>query len=210
MINYFKNILNLSVNLLSSVFIVKDIDNKPDYYKLLNFNDLKEYNIRKNSIETLNKDQSLLIKNYQLNNINDISTSDLTMIKKLKEEEFLFILYRYMDPNFDIFKVIDIERDYLILINKLKKLFKLPNNKINADIGNIIFIGNFTLKNLDDIFHLISLTKDSYIRITKDELYDTRKLSICYLSCIKFYIKDYKEDNEYDIINISENEKKNK
>ena len=205
LVDYYKKLLNIETKLFSSVFTVKN--NYSKFYQLFNYNDLKEYNISKKIKENLKIGQPILINSFNLSKNDEININELTMIKLLKEEEFINSVEKYMDSSSDIFKVIDIERNYLILINRLKKLFKLEKDKTNADLGDIIFIGHLTLKRLDNIFQLILINPSTYVRISKDEINDTRKISICYLSCIKFYIKDYKENNEFDIINISENEK---
>ena len=115
-------------------------------YKLLNFQDMKEYTISQKVIETLNKEQLILINNFKLNDNNEIIFSNLTMTKLIKEDELFYVLYRFIDDqkNFDIFKVIYSDKKYCILINKLKQLFKLEyKNNITFNIGKIIFIGNF-------------------------------------------------------------------
>ena len=79
--------------------------------------------------------------------------TDLTMTKTLeKDEQFFYVINRYMETECDIFKVIDVEDNFLILINCSKNLFKLKNNILNANLGKIIYIGNFSLKKLDNKF----------------------------------------------------------
>ena len=205
--SYLKDLSEIENVLMSSVFLVKDIDANNDYYKLLNYEDFKEYTIQKKSIINLNKEQIILINNYQLIKENEILICDLTMFKLLTEEEFFYIIYRIIKVNFDIFKVIDIEKNYLILINRNKKLFKLENNN-NIALGKLILMSNFTKNNIDDIFQLIKIDKNTYIQQSKNYIFYSKRLYIIQLSCIKFYIKDYRiNNNEYNKIKISDTEK---
>ena len=130
------------------------------------------------------------------------------MFKLLTEEEFFYIIYRFINENSDVFKVIDMEKNYLILINKYQKLFKLENNNNDIELGKLIFIGNFTKNNIDDIFQLIIINKNTYIKQSQNYICYSKQLSIIQLSCVKFYIKDYRKDNnEYDRIKILNIEK---
>ena len=204
LVNYFKKLLNNQGEFLSSIFIVNNLSNEFKNYQLLDLKNVKKYTISFTSIDTLTKEQIIMIDNFQVSKNNEIIFTGLTMTKILeKEEDFFYVLYRYMEEGCDIFKVIEVETKFIILINKSKKLFKLENKIPNVDLGKIIYIGNFSLTKLDNIFHLIIINEDTYIRISKDEFLDGRKLTICNLSCIKFYIKDFKEKNEYDSIEIN-------
>ena len=181
LLSLLKSLLNMKEEekLYSSVFIIKNLDNKSKSYKLLNFQDLKEYKIFLESNERLDKDDFILIDNFKIKDNKDIIFSDLTMTKKLKEEDFFKIVYRFIDQNnSDLFKVIDIENNYLILINKFKQLFKLDNNNIKGSLGKIIFISNFLLKKFDNIFQMIIIKEDTYIQISKDEFYYSKNLRI--------------------------------
>ena len=128
------------------------------------------------------------------------------MFKFLTEEEFFYIIYRYIKVNFDILKVIDIEINYLISIDSNKKLFKLENINNDIALGKLILISNFTKNNKDDIFQLIKIDKNTYIKQSKNYICYSKQLYIIQLSCIKFYIKDYrannKQYNKIKIINI--------
>ena len=202
---YFTNLLNIKEEkIFDSVFIIKNIDNKSNFYKIFNFHDLKEYNVSINSIdEPLNKDEYILINNFKIKKDKEIITFELTMINKLKEEKFFQVLYRFIDQNnSDIFKVIYKEKNHFILINKLKKLFILEHSIINANLGKILFIANFNLKKIDNVFQLIILNENTYMHISKEDFYFSKNLKINTLSCIKFYIKDFIENNEYNIIKI--------
>ena len=64
-------------------------------------------------------------------------------------------------------KVIDIEINYLILININKKLFKLENINNDIALGKLILISNFNKNNIDDIFQLIKIDKNTYIKQSK-------------------------------------------
>ena len=130
------------------------------------------------------------------------------MFKFLTEEEFFYIIYRYIKVNFDVFKVIDIEINYLILININKKLFKLENINNDIALGKLILISNFNKNNIDDIFQLIKIDKNTYIKQSKNYICYSKQLYIIQLSCIKFYIKDYRaNNNEYNKIKILNIEK---
>ena len=113
------------------------------------------------------------------NNINEIKELN----EKLKEplEEPINILYYDIEK-----KKIKYKGGY---IDKKREGKGISYN----EQGKIIYIGNFSLTKLDNIFHLIIINEETYIRISKDEFLDGRKLTICNLSCIKFYIKDFKE-----------------
>ena len=204
LVNYFKKLLNNQGEFLSSIFIVNNLDNELNNYQLLNLKNIKKYIISFNSINALTKEQVIMIDNFQVSKNNEIIMTDLTMTKTLeKDEQFFYVINRYMETECDIFKVIDVEDNFLILINCSKNLFKLKNNILNANLGKIIYIGNFSLKKLDNKFQLIIINKDTYIKISKDVFIDVKKLSICKLSCIKFYIKDFMENNQYEFLVIN-------
>ena len=204
LVNYFKKLLNNQGEFLSSIFIVNNLDNELNNYQILNLKNVKKYFISFNSINALTKEQVIMIDNFQVSKNNEIIMTDLTMTKTLeKDEQFFYVINRYMETECDIFKVIDVEDNFLILINCSKNLFKLKNNILNANLGKIIYIGNFSLKKLDNKFQLIIINKDTYIKISKDEFIDVKKLSITKLSCIKFYIKDFMENNLYEFLVIN-------
>ena len=204
--NYLKSLINNDKKYLSSLFHIKNIDDNLGFYHLLNLRDLKEYIISISQLGPLENIEYILIDNFQLNN-NTIIFDNLTMTKSLNEEDFFYLLYRYMNKESDIFKIIDIEKNNLILINKNKKLFKLEYEYKDIYIGKTIFIGNFNLKKKDNIFQLILINKDTYIHISKDYLLNQQKMSLNSFSCIKFIVKDYQKDNEYNIIKIFDSEK---
>ena len=150
LVNYFKKLLNNQGEFLSSIFIVNNLDNELNNYQLLNLKNIKKYIISFNSINALTKEQVIMIDNFQVSKNNEIIMTDLTMTKTLeKDEQFFYVINRYMETECDIFKVIDVEDNFLILINCSKNLFKLKNNILNANLGKIIYIGNFSLKKLD-------------------------------------------------------------
>ena len=104
------------------------------------------------------------------------------MFKLLTEEEFFYVIYRFINENSDIFKIIDIEKNYLILINKYKKLFKLENHNNDICLGKLIFISNFTKTYIDDIRQLITINKNTYIKQSQNYIFYSKQLSIIQLS----------------------------
>jgi len=207
---YLKSLINNNKEYQSSIFYIKYIDNNLGFYHLLNMNDLKEYLISFNILEPIENVEYILINNYQIDN-NTIIFDNLTMIKLInKEEDFFYLTFRYLNNKnmkSDIFKIIDIEKNNLILINKGKNLYKLEYKNKDIYIGKNIFIGNFNLKKIDNIFQLIIINEDSYIHISKDYLFNPQKMNLNNLSCIKFIVNDYQKENEYNIIKIFDKEK---
>jgi len=187
--NSLKSICNIKDNYISSIFYINDVINP--YYKIFNFNNLKEY-IISNSIGNYKKGNFILINNFKENENTEIIISNLTMIKLLNEEDFFKIIYRHIYQNSDYFKIIDIENDYYILVNNCKNIYKLQKNNYNLNYGQIIFIGSFILNKIDDFFNEIIVNKDSFIYISSQEIYFSKILSINHISPIKFFIKDLK------------------
>lgn len=198
--NFVKERLNLKDDYSSSVFIVKETTK--DFYILMNFRDLKEYKLQKNSIYNFRKDCLILI-NYYKNNNYTIITDLLSIIKLLKEEELFNIIYRYIDSNISgIFKVIDIESNYLILVDKLKRFYKLDKSKFNLNFGQLIIIANYKLENIEnENFKLINISNNSFTFTSSQNIY-FKDLSINRISPIKFYIKDFNTINQYNKIVI--------
>ena len=204
-LSYFNALINNNIKVLSSVFYIKDIDDNSGFYHLFNFHDLKEYIITINEVKSMKKGEYILINNFQIVN-NTIITDNLTMKKSLEEEDFFYVLCRFMNETSDIFKILHVYKKHLILINRTKKLFKLEYEHINIAIGKIIYIANFNLSKLDDKFQLIITNKDTFIHISKDYLFHPQKINLNNFSCIKFIIKDYQKNNEYSIIKIFDDE----
>ena len=113
--------------------------------------------------------------------------------------------------NINIFKVIDIDKDYYFLIGKNKGLYTL--RKLDKNINNhstnkidfctIILITNYKSENNDNNFSELFLTNNSYIYATKQEIYYSENILINYYTVIKYIFLDYKENNNlYDVINI--------
>lgn len=102
-LSYFNALINNNIKVLSSVFYIKDIDDNSGFYHLFNFHDLKEYIITINELKSMKKGEYILINNFQIVN-NTIITDNLTMKKSLEEEDFFYVLCRFMNETSDIFK----------------------------------------------------------------------------------------------------------
>ena len=200
LIDTLKQIGNIKEDFSSSIFHIKDITDQN--YKIYNFGSLKEY-IISNSIGIFKQGNFILIDNFKQNKNNEINITNLTMTKVLDECDFFNIIHRYTNNNSDYFKILDIENDDYILVNRLKILFKLQKKKkYELDFGQIIYIGNFKSNKIDDLFNRIEILNDSFIYISNQEIYLNKMLIINNISAIKFFIKDFKNKNQYDIIEI--------
>ena len=212
LLNYYKQLFKKEDNIYySAIFSLKKEDDESNSYILLNYKDLKEYTISKKLLDIITEGQNIMIKNYKINENKEIIFDDLTMFKVLDQIEFFLTISDYSiknnKVNSDVFKVIDIEGNYYILIRNAYEqiLYKLERSKVNIDINlsELIFIGNYLLEDLDNIFKLIIIKDDSIIKVSKDDIYYSNALSINNKSCIKFYIKDFQQNNKYKFIIIN-------
>jgi hypothetical protein len=198
LLNYYKQLFKKEDNIYySAIFSLKKEDDESNSYILLNYKDLKEYTISKKLLDIITEGQNIMIKNYKINENKVIIFDDLTMFKVLDQIEFFLTISDYSiknnKVNSDVFKAIDIEGNYYILIRNANEqiLYKLERSKVNIDINlsELIFIGNYLLEDLDNIFKLIIIKDDSIIKVSKDDIYYSNALSINNKSCINFILK---------------------
>ena len=113
-----------------------------------------------------------------------------------------------MFKNLSIFKVIDINEDNIVVINKNYNIFNINKNnerlkEFNIECYALIIISNYNEENDE-----IKLSSESFIYILKQELYYL-DIHINSKAILKLYIKDFNEKgNKYNaIINCKEDKK---
>lgn len=204
-INNLKSLGKIKEELFSSLFSVCSIDEK--YIKLYDLQDMDYYRLIIEKNEGININDLLLINNF----IRDIQKKEivftnLSLFKKMNQSSFFYLVPRYI-INSNVFKIVDEETNYYILVNDKKKLFKLEKNNIEYQLSQLIYIDKYVIKKFDEIFDLLILEKDSFIYSSGQDIYFESKLHINFLTVFAFYIHDLKDINVYDTVNIIDTKK---
>ena len=208
-----KNICGIKENLFSSIFKLDSIQEK--YYNLLCLKDFNTYKISsENMLFTPLKNEFILIANYIIeNNNNEIIMSNFTIIKKLEEEKLFQFFYKpdIFGNKLTLFKVIDINEKYYIVINNKNELYQIERSlkleTFDIKICQILLIKNFKLiYNLNTYLNNISLDNNSIVYISTQGIYFCKLIPINLLSVIYINFLDYDNKNFYNKISINEHQ----
>ena len=126
-----------------------------------------------------------------------------------------FQLFKYLENHLSLFpkifigKVIEINKypkNNVILVDKTKEVFKLDNhiiNKYSFELFKICLLLNYEITKNNEIL----LNNESFIHLSSQKIY-FNELVLNYFSVIRFYIPDFKNNNNfYSKIEIEGNEK---
>lgn len=185
----------------STIFIVeKRIGNLA---KVKSLSDSKLYSLEFN-LELYNKfeTKSFLWMNFHELKNNKVIANKLTTFEILNDEQIARILNLMYFNNLSIFKVIDINKDIIVVMNINYKVFNINKNNIrfkdlNIELCALIIISNYKEKNDE-----IKLSDESFIYKLNQEFHYL-DININSKAVLKLYIIDYnKEGNKYDTIII--------
>ena len=114
-----KSLGKIREELISSLFSVSSVDGK--FIKLHNLQDTKFYKLFKEKIEGINIKDVLLI-NYFIRDVKneEIVFTQLSLIKQLNQSSFFYLVKRYASDNSRVFKIVDEEMNYYIMIDDKK------------------------------------------------------------------------------------------
>ena len=191
----------------STIFIIQKVKGNEATVKSLS--DSKEYSLEFSLyyLDMLKEKSFLWLNSYELHD-NKIETSKLTTFEILDDEQLAKIMNIMDFNNLSIFKVIDVGKNFIVVMNVNYKIFNLDktNNiiqKLKIECCTLIIISNFLIENDE-----IKLTNKSFIYKLKQELHYL-DIRINSKAILKFYILDYnKNDNIFDtIINFDGDEK---
>ena len=202
-----KIICEIKEDLFSSIFRIDSFNDK--YYSLFCLKENALYNILNKNFSTFVKDEFVLISNY-IKNKNEIEKTNLTIIKKLKEEKLLQFFYAksIFGEKLTLLKIVDINEKYYIAINNNKELYQIDKSqklrKLGVKICQILIVQKFKiLYNMNNFFKEIILGDDSIIYISQQEIFfSTLTIPINFLTIVHIVFLDYEINNLYDAIII--------
>ena len=188
----------------STIFIIER--RLGSIFKVKSLSDLKEYSleVEKYHYDILQPKSFLWLNIHKLLN-NMIETNKLTTFEILNDEQLVKILNIIHFNNLAIYKVIDVNEDNIIVINKDYNIFNInkKNEKLkefNIQICEMIIISNYI-----EEYNEIKLTEKSFVYKLNQELHYL-DVKINSKAILKLYILDYNPyENKYDTINCDEN-----
>ena len=205
-------IIEIKEEVFSSVFIVKE--KKDKFYILFSLKDLKIYKISIETINIFSMNEFMLILNYNISKDNEIILNNITIVDKLNEEK-LFAFYfmpQIFGRNLSLFKVVDINDKFFIVVNQNQKIFKIIKDEylknLDIKICQLLLVLN-SYKLIDDLktdLKIILLENDSIIHMSQQEIYFSQSILINFFTVINIHFLDYNESNYYDKIIIENTE----
>ena len=207
-LNTLINLCKIEKELFSTIFIIEK--KEEDNYTLKCLNDCKNYYLKYDDIFNLN--EFILINNYYYNE-EEIKLIDLSFIHKLDEKQLFYVLQKNsISNNIMVCKIIDIDYNYkgnILLCDRFKNLYKMNNYKndlhfINKEIKlcELIIISNYNLESKN-----IHLKDNSFVYLSNQNIYYSDNIILNNYSVIQFNFLDFKQENEYDKIEINGIEK---
>ena len=186
----------------STIFrIINILDN--GVVNIKSISDYKDYTIdlNKEQIDKYKKDDFLWITYYQLNR-NKIVKNKMTIIKILDEEKLIDFFDCIPMKNINLFQVIDINDNDIILIDKKQNINKLDKNNNFIKNNNIDFYSTVIISNyVNDFENKIKLTENSFFYTFKIESYYIENIITNLISILELHFLDYNEkNNKFDCI----------
>ena len=197
--NTLSKILSIKSIKKSTIFIIQKVKGNEATVKSLS--DSKDYSLEFNLyyLDMLKEKSFLWLNSHELLD-NKIETNKLTTFEILDDEQLAKIMNIINFDNLSIFKVIDVDKDFIVVMNVNYKIFNLDKNnnilkELNIECCALIIISNYLIENDE-----IKLTNKSFIYKLKQELYYL-DIRINSKAVLKFFILDYnKNGNIYDTI----------
>ena len=207
-LNTLINLCKIEKELFSTIFIIEK--KEEDNYTLKCLNDCKNYYLKYDDIFNLN--EFILINNYYYNE-EEIKLIDLSFIHKLDEKQLFYVLQKNsISNNIMVCKIIDIDYNYkgnILLCDRFKNLYKMNNYKNNHHFINkeiklceLIILSNYNLES-----NIIHLKDNSFVYLSNQNIYYSDNIILNNYSVIQFNFLDFKQENEYDKIEINGIEK---
>ena len=207
-----KNIIGIKDELFSGIFKIENIEDA--YYKVFCLKDLKRYNINIANISLYSTGEFLLLSNYKIINKNEIFPIGITIEKKLTEEK-LFQFYSKVEifgKNLVLFKIIDVNEKYYILIDMHKNIYQMEKNKKANEFEMkicqlLLVINNFKIvKNPNTYLDDILFGKESIIYISNQDIYFSKLILLNSFTVINIHFLDYDKINIYNKLIIDQKE----
>ena len=154
------------------------------------------------------KAKSFLWMNYHKFQDNKVISNKLTTFEILNDQQMARILNIMNFKNLSIFKVIDIDKEYIVVMNINYKVLNINknNNKLkvlNIELCELLIISNY-IEEKDEI----KLFEESFVYKLKQEFHYL-DIDINSKAILKLYILDYNiEGNKYDAIIIPQDNAK--
>ena len=200
-----KNICNIKEDLHSNLFTLDSKDENFSY--LFCLNDLKLYKISNNLIPPSFKGDFFLITNYILNT-NEILGINITIIKRLNDEEKIFQCFYRFGKGMSLFKVIDIDENNYICIDDNRKIYLVEKSEelgaLDIKLCQLLIVNYKIGENSKTLLNKIKLDKKLIIKISSQDLYFSKLLPINHISVVYINFLDYRINNIYDTIIINE------
>ena len=194
-------------NASSTIFIVEG--KLGDYAEVKSLSDSKKYILEHSLMKYsgLKKKSFLWINFHEIEN-KKIMANILSTFEILNDEQMARILnLKYFD-NLEIFKVIDINKDNIIVIDVFFNILNVNKNNeklkgLNIELCTLIIISNFEKKDNE-----VKLFDESFIYKLKEEFHYL-DININSIAILKLYILDFDQaKNKYDtFINCEDNKK---
>jgi len=155
-----KSICNIKEDLHSNLFRLDSKDEKFSY--LFCLNDLNLYKISNNFISPSFKGDFFLITNYILN-INEILGINITIIKRLNDEEKIFQWFYRFGKGMSLFKVIDIDEKNYIFIDNNRNIYLVEKTEeleaLNIKLCQLLIVNYKIDENSKTLLNKIKLDK---------------------------------------------------
>ena len=214
MLESLKKIYNIKEKIFTGIFRIVDLNfQKEDYSNLLCLEDMKSYKINAVNLPfSLETNKFILISNYSLDEKSGfIIFNKITLVKELTEENLFFYIDSYYRNNKKLllFKVIDINENYYMLINRYKEIYKLNRTKEVENSGINLCCLLLITNNFKAISYSNTQIKDmifddtEIIYASKQEIYFSKIIQINYISVIQINFLDYNNsENFFELIEI--------
>ena len=204
-----KKLFDIKENIFTNLFRVDMLYSEEKYYVLLCLGELKEYKINASNIPfQLKKNEFILISNYSINeSSNEIIFNKITLMTELNEEELFIYIDSYYRQNTDkllLFKIIDINEKYFMLINRFNDIYKLQKTKdietSEIKLCSLILIKN-DFKSISypnkQIKEMIIFNKNTIFYVSKQEIYFSNLIQINFINVIQINFLDYNSSKNY-------------
>ena len=200
--NTLSNISNIKIDdSKSTIFIVENIFK--NFAEVKSLSDSKKYSLEfKQDLFDKFKVKSFLWMNAHKFQDNNVIANKLTTFEFLNDEQIARILNIMIFKNLSIFKVIDIDKDYIVVMNINYKVLNINknNNKLktlNIELCELLIISNYIQENDE-----IGLFEESFVYKLGQEFHYL-DIDINSKAILKLYFLDYNiKGNKYDTIII--------
>ena len=206
-VNTLKELLNINKNTYSNLFRIIDID---DCYYLKCIIDGKIYKLNFDSKffnYLFKKNDFVYVINYYIESENKIELTEISLTQVLDDEKLFILLHykKFLKEKIFVGKIVDFKSPDVNVILSYNNIYYLKNKDFNYALCKFCLISNYII-NEDEI----KIKNDSFVYLSEQEIYFSKKIYLNYFSVIKFYFYDFIEDinlNYYNLIQIEKHKK---